>query len=162
MLKIHSIQKVESSQHKQSLHFLQDFDAPIKNVFSFFSDHNRLGEIYPAFIRRIIDAPNPTNCNDVGSTRLIVSIPLVFQETITQYIEFSYLEYKITSKSPLKNHIGKMNFIEVSENKTRLDYLIEFEPWIPLTGFILHQINAKVVQDALSTLARRFKQNPNY
>ena len=55
-----------------------------------------------------------------------------------------------------------MNFIELSPNKTRLDYIIEFEPFIPYTGFLINQINTKVVQDALSMLARKFKQNPNY
>ncbi|HNE51012.1 MAG: SRPBCC family protein [Chitinophagales bacterium] len=154
--------KTPQKKELQRLHFLQDFDAPIKNVFSFFSDHNRLGEIYPAFIRRITDAPNPANCNDVGSSRVIVRIPLVMQETITQYIENNYLEYKITLGSPLKNHIGKMKFIELSPSKTRLEYIIEFEPWIPYTGFLLSQINSKVVQDALGTLAIKFKQNPNY
>lgn len=153
---------LKTIKEQQRIHFLQDFDAPVKNVFSFFSDHNRLNEIYPAFIRRIIDAPNPTNCNDIGSSRIIVSFPIAFQETVTKYIESKYLEYKITLGSPLKNHVGKMNFIELSPTKTRLDYVIEFEPLIPYTGFIIQQINQKVVQDALSTLARKFKQNPNY
>lgn len=153
---------IRTDNEKQKLHFLQDFDAPVKNVFSFFSDHNRLSEIYPAFVKRIIDAPNPANCNDVGSSRLIISFPVFFQETVTQYIEAKYLEYKITLGSPLKNHIGKMNFIEISPNRTRLDYYIEFEPFFPYTGFVMNQINTKLVQDALSSLARKFKQNPNY
>ncbi len=153
---------LQKTKEKQQLHFLQDFDAPVQRVFSFFSDHNRLGEIYPAFIRRIIDAPNPANCNDVGSVRIIISFPLVFQETITQYIEPRYIEYKITSASPLKNHIGKMNFIELPDNRTRLDYIIEFEPLVPYTGFFMNQLNTKLVLDALSALARKFKQQPNY
>ncbi|HOU47290.1 MAG TPA: SRPBCC family protein [Chitinophagales bacterium] len=156
------LKKNQQKEELQKLHFLQDFDAPIKNVFSFFSDHNRLGEIYPAFIKRITNAPNPANCNDVGSTRVIIRIPLVMQETITQYIENKYLEYKITFGSPLKNHIGKMQFTALSPTKTRLEYIIEFEPWIPYTGFLLHQINSKIVHDALGTLALKFKQNPNY
>ena len=151
-----------TDNEKQKIHFLQDFDVPIKSVFSFFSDHNRLREIYPGFIKRIVDAPNPMNCNDVGSSRIIISFPIIFQETITKYNEPNYLEYKITLGSPLKNHIGKMNFIALSPEKTRLDYVIEFEPYIPYTGFILGQINQKVVQDALSNLAIKFRQNPNY
>lgn len=153
---------ITTKKELQRIHFLQDFDAPVKNVFSFFSDHNRLNEIYPAFIRRIINSPNPTNCNDVGSSRIIVSFPVVFQETVTKYIESKYLEYKITFGSPIKNHTGKMNFLELSPTKTRLDYVIEFEPLIPYTGFIIQQINQKLVQEALSTLVRKFKQNPNY
>ena len=146
----------------QRIQFLQDFSVGAGRVFSFFSDHNRLSEIYPAFIRRIIDAPNPVNCNDVGSSRIVIGLPVVFQETITAYIENKYLEYKITSVSPLKNYIGKMSFIDLGEHRSRLEYIIEFESFIPFTGFLFQQINTKVVQDALSILVRKFKENPNY
>lgn len=162
MVKISNMQNVQLSEKLHQIHFLQDFKAPVKNVFSFFSDHNRLSEIYPAIIRRIIDSPNPTNCNDVGSSRIIITFPLIIQETITKYIENKYIEYQITTPSPLKNHIGKMNFIEIDENNSRLDYIIEFEALIPYTGFFIQQINTKVVQNALSILARKFSENPNY
>lgn len=151
-----------TKNEKQELHFLQDFNTSVEQVFSFFSDHNRLSEVYPAIIKRIIDAPNPANCNDVGSSRIIVSFPFIFQETITSYIENKYIEYKITMGSPIKNHIGKMNFISINPNSCRLDYIIEFEPKIPYTGFIINQINTKLVQDALSNLVRKFNQNSNY
>jgi hypothetical protein len=46
------LSKVENNKiHK--MHFLQDFNVPVENVFSFFSDHNRLSEVYPALIREI-------------------------------------------------------------------------------------------------------------
>ncbi|HMW94438.1 MAG TPA: SRPBCC family protein [Chitinophagales bacterium] len=151
-----------SKKDVQTIRILQDFNVSTERVFSFFSDHNRLSEIYPAFIHRIIDAPNPFNCNDVGSSRIIIGFPVVLQETITAYIENKYIEYKISSVSPLKTHIGKMNFIPLSENQSRLEYVIEFEPLVPFTGFLLLQLNTKIVQDALGVLVRRFKENPNY
>ena len=55
-----------------------------------------------------------------------------------------------------------MNFIPLSENQSRLEYVIEFEPLVPFTGFLLLQLNTKIVQDALGVLVRRFKENPNY
>ena len=146
----------------QTIRLLQDFNVSVERVFSFFSDHNRLSEIYPAFIRRIVDAPNPFNCNDVGSARIIIGFPVVLQETIIAYVENKYIEYKISSVSPLKNHIGKMNFIPMGVNQSRLEYAIEFEPLVPFTGFLLLQLNTKIVQDALSILVQRFKENPNY
>lgn len=156
------MQKVQTKNQVYQIHLLQDFNAPVQNVFSFFSDHNRLSEIYPALIRRIVDSPNPTNCNDVGSSRIIIGFPLVFQETITKYIENKYIEYQITTPSPLKNHIGKMNFISTDEHHTRLDYIIEFEVWVPFSGFFIHQLNTKLVQNALGNLVRKFNENPNY
>lgn len=156
------MKKVSKTNPVHQIHLLQDFDVTVDRVFSFFSDHNRLSEIYPALIRRLIDSPNPTNCNDVGSSRIIVSFPLIFQETITQYIENKYIEYKITTPSPLKNHIGKMNFIATSAQTSRLDYIIEFEALLPFSGFMMQQLNTKLVQNALSTLVKKFKENPNY
>jgi hypothetical protein len=146
----------------QTIRFLQDFNVGVERVFSFFSDHNRLSEIYPAFVHRITDSPNPANCNDVGSERIIISLPVMLRETITVYIENKYIEYNITSISPLKSYTGKMNFIDTGGGKSRLDYVIEFEPLLPFTGFWLHQFNTKWIQDALGILARKFKENPNY
>lgn len=154
--------KKDNNSKKLQIRLLQDFNVPVSRVFSFFSDHNRLSEIYPAFIRRVIDAPNPTNCNDVGSQRIIIGLPLIFTETITAYRENQYLEYKITSVSPLKNYIGKLNFINLGNDKSRLDYVIEFESVIPFTNFWFEQIGRKFNQDALGNLARKFRENPNY
>jgi hypothetical protein len=147
---------------KQVIHFIQDYNVPVKNVFSFFSDHNRMGEVYPAFIRRIKDSKDPKNCNGIGSVRLLVTFPLFFQETITKYVEPALIEYKITTASPLKNHVGTMNFIDLGNDKSRLDYTIEFEPLIPKSGFIIKNLLEKQVGNAIRELSRRFDKNPNY
>jgi hypothetical protein len=147
---------------KEKIHFIQDYSVPARKVFSFFSDHNRMGEVYPAIVRRIKDSQDPRNCNGLGSVRLLVTFPLVFQETITQYIEPSLIEYKITFGSPVKNHVGKMNFIDLGNDRSRLDYTIEFEPRIPKTGFLIRNILEKQVGNAIREVARRFDKNPNY
>ena len=147
---------------KESIHFVQDYEAPVYNVFSFFSDHNRMSEVYPAFIRRIQDSSDPRNANGLGSVRLLVTFPAIFTETVTQYIEPSLIEYRITFGSPLKNHVGTMNFIDLGNNRSRLDYTIEFEPRIPKTGFIIRNMLEKQVGQAIREVARRFEKNPNY
>lgn len=147
---------------KEKIHFIQDFPVPAAAVFSFFSDHNRLGEIYPAISRRIIDSADPKNCNGLGSVRLIITFPFPFQEKITKYIESSLIEYKISSSSPLKNHVGTMHFMDLENNTSRLDYTIDFEPFIPQTGFILKNILEKQVGNAVRELSKRFASNPNY
>jgi hypothetical protein len=147
---------------KQTIHFIQDYSVPAKNVFSFFSDHNRMGEVYPAFIRRVKDSNDPKNCNGVGSERLLVTFPLFFRETVTKYIEPVLIEYKITSASPLKNHVGTMKFMELENGRSRLDYTIEFEPLVPKTGFIIRNLLEKQVGNAIREVARRFDKDPNY
>ncbi|MFN8281950.1 MAG: SRPBCC family protein [Chitinophagales bacterium] len=146
----------------ERLHFLQDYSVDAYKVFSFFSDHNRLSEVYPAFMRRIIDSNDPRNANGLGSSRIIVTFPTIFQETITKYVEPSLIEYKITFGSPLKNHVGTMRFIDLGNGKSRLDYTIEFEPRIPKTGFFLRNLLEKQVGQAIRELAHRFEKNPNY
>lgn len=146
----------------ERLHFLQDYNVEVYKVFSFFSDHNRLSEVFPSIMRRITDSDDPRNINGVGSSRIVFTFPTLFQETITKYIEPSLIEYKITFGSPLKNHVGTMNFIDLGNGKSRLDYTIEFEPRIPKTGFILRNLVEKQVGHAIRELAHRFDKNPNY
>lgn len=153
---------IDTSSEKQKLHFLQDYAVPAYNVFSFFSDHNRLSEIYPAIMRRITDSNDPRNANGLGSSRIVIAFPTVFQETISKYVESSLIEYKITFGSPLKNHVGTMQFIDLENGKSRLDYTIEFEPLIPKTGFLLKNLLEKQVGEAIRELAHRFEKNPNY
>ncbi|HQO32215.1 MAG TPA: SRPBCC family protein [Chitinophagales bacterium] len=148
--------------NKQTIHLLQDYPVPASRVFDFFSDHNRMGEVFPAFIRRIKDSKDPKNCNGLGSVRLLVTFPLFFQETITKYEPNKLIEYRITSASPLKNHIGTMRFIDLENGSSRLDYTIEFEGLIPASGFILKNVLEKQVGGAVRELAKRFGKNPNY
>lgn len=147
---------------KEIIHFIQDYPVPVSKVFAFFSDHNRMGEVYPAFIRRIQDSNDPQNVNGLGSVRLLVTLPAIFTETITQYTEPSLIEYRISFGSPLKNHIGTMHFTDLGNGTSRLDYTIEFEPRIPYTGFILKNLLEKQVGDAIRELARRLEKNPDY
>ncbi len=148
---------------QENIHIIQDFNVPPSSVFSFFSDHNRLSEIYPALIKLIMPSSDPTNINGIGSTRAIMRFPIMFTETITRYQEPSIIEYKITFGGGVKNHRGFMQFYPLDNGeRTRLDYLIEFEPLLPLTGFFLKLLNKKVVWEAVRELAKRFDENPNY
>ncbi|MBK6273845.1 MAG: SRPBCC family protein [Saprospirales bacterium] len=153
---------LQLNSNVEKLHFLQDYNVPAYNVFSFFSDHNRLSEVYSAIIRRLTDSNDPRNANGLGSSRIVIAFPTIFQETITKYIEPTLIEYKITFGSPLKNHIGIMHFIDLGNGKSRLDYTIEFEPRIPKTGFFLRNLLEKQVGAAIRELAHRFEKNPNY
>ncbi len=153
---------LKTTHELQKLHFIQDYSVPAYQVFSFFSDHNRLSEIYPAIIKRWIDSNDPRNANGLGSSRILITFPSIFQETITKYEEPSLIEYQITFGSPLKNHIGTMRFMDIENGKSRLDYTIQFEPRIPKTGFLLKNILEKQVGQAIRELANRFEKNPNY
>ena len=113
-------------------------------------------------MKRITDSNDPRNANGLGSSRIVFAFPTIFQETITKYVEPTLIEYKITFGSPLKNHVATLNFIDLGNGKSRLEYTIEFEPRIPKTGFILRNLVEKQVGEAIRELANRFDKNPNY
>lgn len=147
------------------LHFLQDFDVPRERVFNFFSEHERLAHIYPGAFKRIVNSSDPRNVNGLGSVRQIVNLPLVFEETITAFQEPEYIEYKVTGGLvPIKNHVGKMRFITLEGGRSRLDYTIEFDPIydVPMMGFIIKNLNEKLVGNAIRDLSFKFKENPRF
>lgn len=147
------------------IRFVQDFEVPPSIVFGFFSNHESLSKIYPGAFKRVVNSIDPRNANGIGSVRRITNFPLVFEETITQYNEPSFIKYKITAgATPIKNHIGQMHFLPLESGKCRLDYTIEFDPILdlPFQSFLLKNIMEKMVGDAVRELAKRFKENPRY
>lgn len=116
----------------------QDFPQSPEVVFGTLSDHEALGRLLGQDIRRVKDAPGK-NPNGVGSVRRIkVPLSAAFEETVTQLETNRLIEYKVTEGSPIKNHVGRLEFSE-HNGGTRLHYTIDFEPKLalPLWGTIL-------------------------
>lgn len=147
---------------REYIHFLQDFDVPVHTVFNFFSVHENLGKIYPAAVKRIQFGEDPRDANSKGSVRRIIAFPLVMEEVITQYIPNQLIEYKVTYGIGIKDHLGTMNFIDLENGKSRLDYKIEFVPSIPMTGFVMKNVLEKVVGEGIREAARQLRINPRF
>ena len=133
-----------------------DFNAPVETVFAQLSDHENMGDILNAKVKRVKDGEG--NLNGVGSVRRITPLPLAeFEETVTAFEQNKLVEYTITKGTPLKNHLGRMVFSE-SEGKTKLHYTIQFEPKlpIPLTGLIVKTALEKIILSGLHKLAKQY------
>ncbi|HVL00616.1 MAG TPA: SRPBCC family protein [Dongiaceae bacterium] len=132
------------------------FNAPVSTVFAELSDHEKMGKVLGAKVKRIKDGKGAVN--GVGSVRLITPVPLAgFEETVTAFEPNKLIEYTVTKGSPLKNHLGRMVFSE-SNGKTQLHYTIQFElkfP-IPLGGLLLKTALEKVILSGLHKLNKRF------
>ena len=124
---------------QQTVRFEQFFAAPRERVFAWFADHEQFGRIWPGRTRRIRESPDPREPNGLGSVREIRSGGLTFEETITAFEAPARIEYRITRGSPIRNHRGELRFAEVSGG-TKLDYTIEFDPKLPLTGGLIASI----------------------
>ena len=136
----------------QTIQMQQDFNAPVSEVFQVLSDHERFGRIIGVKMKRIKDGEG--SANGLGSVRSIHIGPLPsFEETITQYEENAFIEYKITRGSPIKNHVGRLIF-EEKDGRTRLNYTIELESKIPFTTGLIKAALENGIVKGLSNYSR--------
>jgi hypothetical protein len=139
---------------KQRVYVVHEFDAPVAKVFATLSEHENLNQIFaPAKVTRLNDGQGARN--GVGSARKL-AIPLTpsFIETNQVYIENERIEYAITGGfAPIKEHRGVMKFIDLGNNRTRLEYTIEFKGRVPLIGPIVKA----ALQDGVSRGLKRLK-----
>ena len=134
-----------------------EFNAPLDTIFSQLSDHEKMGEVLNANVKRIKDGDEYVN--GIGSVRRITPVPLAgFEETVTAFEPNKLIEYTITKGTPLKNHFGRMLFSE-HEGKTHLHYTIQFQPKlpIPLAGRVVKTVLEKILLSGLEKLARQYK-----
>lgn len=124
---------------QQTVRFEQFFAAPRERVFAWFADHEKFGRVWPGRTRRIHESPDPLEPNGLGSVREVRSAGLAFEETITAFEAPARIEYRITKGGPIKNHRGELRFAEVTGG-TKLEYTIEFDPKLPLTGGLIASI----------------------
>lgn len=149
---------------KQHIDVIQEFKAPVDIIFSELTDHEKFGKLLKAKITRVVDSQGD-NPNGLGSVRKITPVPLAdFEETVVTFESNKVMEYTVSQGSPIKNHIGRMEFSAVPEadgrESCRVRYTIEFEPRLPipfLGGFLKKAIETPV-KKGLLTLADRYKK----
>jgi uncharacterized protein YndB with AHSA1/START domain len=122
-----------------------EFGLPVERVYAYLAEHEHLGPLFGARIRRVRDGD--TSRNGAGSVReLRVGPGPSFDETVVEAVEPTLIRYRITRGSPLRGHEGTMTFAP-TESGCRLHYVIEFGS--PVPGL------AKVVQLGLARSIRR-------
>lgn len=133
------------------------FNAPVETVFNELSDHEKMGKILSAKVKRVKDGQDFVN--GLGSVRRITPVPLGdFEETVTAFEPNKLIEYTVTKGSPIKNHLGRMVFSE-NNGKTQLHYTIQFDMklGLPFAGLILKTVLEKVILGGLHKLAKSYQ-----
>jgi uncharacterized protein YndB with AHSA1/START domain len=133
-----------------------EFNAPVAEIFGTLSDHESMGTILNANVKRVKDGQG--DVNGVGSIRRITPLPFAgFEETVTAFEPNKLVEYTVTKGSPIKNHLGRMVFSE-HDGKTKLHYTIQFEPKVPIpfSGLIIKTALEKVLLSGLHKLAKQY------
>lgn len=141
----------------QHITIKKEFNAPVETVFGAITDHEAFGDLLPGTtMTRVVDSLEE-NVNGLGSIRL-VKMPLSdFEETVVTFEPNKRMEYTITKGSPIKNHLGRLNFSE-NDGKTLLDYTIQLESKLPIPffGAILKSSVEKSIVTALNKLADQY------
>lgn len=136
----------------QRVHVVHTFTSDPATVFAKLSEHENLGPVLGAKIRRVRDGD--TTRNGAGSTRSVKVGPLpAFRETTTVAEPSSLIEYKITQGSPLKGHWGRQILTPLPDGGTQLDYTIGFDAPVPGLAAVVGTILQKAIGKGIGKLA---------
>lgn len=150
---------------KQYIDLMQEFKAPVDTIFAELTDHEKFGKLLKAKITRIVDGQGD-DPNGLGSVRKITPVPLAdFEETVVTFKPNELMEYAVSQGSPIKNHIGRMEFSAIASDdgreSTRVRYTIVFEPKLPIPflGGLLKKAIEAPVKKGLLALAERYTKS---
>jgi uncharacterized protein YndB with AHSA1/START domain len=112
------------------VHVSYDFAKPPERVFAYLSEHENLAELFGAEVTRVRDGDGERN--GVNSVRRLKVGPLPpFEETVHEFVPGERILYRITKGSPLKDHVGLMEFSALPGGGTHLEYNIRIASAIP-------------------------------
>jgi uncharacterized protein YndB with AHSA1/START domain len=106
------------------------FHKPPERIFAHLAEHENLAAVFGAKVTRLRDG-DAGERNGVGSMRRLQIGPLPpFEETVTEFVAPERIVYRITKGSPLRGHVGTMEFAPTAEG-TRFVYDIRIASPIP-------------------------------
>ena len=124
---------------------------PVSQLFEALADHNRLGKVFGAPVRRIRDGD--TDPNGVGSVRKIGVGPVGVEETVTALERDRSIDYRITRGGfPIRDHRGHIDFAE-SGDGSRVTWTIEFGSHLPGAGAVLAFVLERAIRMGLRRVA---------
>lgn len=136
----------------QRVHVTHTYTSDPTTVFEKLSEHENLGPVFGASVRRVCDGE--TSRNGPGSTRALKIGPLpAFHETITKVEPHHLIEYKISKGGPLRHHWGVQRLTPTADGGTTLDYTIGFDMLVPGLASLVGKAVARSLRKGLPKLA---------
>ncbi len=137
-----------------TVHVTSDFAKPVEAVFAYLSEHENLGDLLGAKIERLRDGDSDRN--GIGSVRQLRVGPLPpFEETITAFDRPRRIEYRITKGSPIRDHLGVMEFSPLPGGGSHLDYRIRLGSPIPGVALAVKTSLTRSISKSLAQLDAR-------
>jgi len=136
-----------------SVHVEHDFSKPPERVFAYLAEHENLGEVFGAKIKRLRDGGQGER-NGVGSVRELKIGPMpAFEETVTEFVVPQRIVYRITKGSPLRGHVGTMTFAATPAG-THFVYEIRIASPIPGLAPLVHAALTRSITRAMPAVER--------
>jgi uncharacterized protein YndB with AHSA1/START domain len=112
------------------VHVEHDFAKPPERIFDLLAEHENLAAVFGTKVSRLQDGADGKR-NGVGSRRqLQIGRLPPFEETVTEFVPFERIVYRITKGSPLRGHVGTMTFVP-KDGGTRFIYDIRIASPLP-------------------------------
>lgn len=135
------------------VHIEHDFAKAPPRIFAHLAEHENLAEVFGAKITRLRDGEDGER-NGVGSVReLKIGALAPFEETVTEYVPSERIVYRITKGSPLRGHVGVMDFADASGG-TRFVYDIRLASPVPGLALLVRAALTRSITKALPKVER--------
>ena len=119
---------------KQIISVSYEFNAPREAVFAIIADPYKLAAVNSFTVERIKDSTDD-DINGVGSVRrLKMGLFRSIDEVITVFDVPELIEYRVLKGVPVKNHVGRMMFVDIGNGRSRVEFFIQFDPVFPGLG----------------------------
>jgi uncharacterized protein YndB with AHSA1/START domain len=137
------------------VHIEHDFAKAPERIFAHLAEHENLAEVFGAKVTRLRDGDDGER-NGVGSVRKLRIGPLPpFEETVTEFVAPRRIVYRITKGSPLRGHVGVMEFSSTANGGTRFVYDIRIASSIPGLAPIVHVALTRSIEQSLASVERQ-------
>lgn len=138
----------------QRIDIVQTFPFSVEKLYTFLSEHENLGVIFPAKIKRVREGQGSPN--GVGSVRKVMMAPgLALEETVIKAEANQLIEYTITKGGwPINSHLGVMRFYP-HEQGARLHYTIDLGAAVPGVAWVVAKALDGSIRSGLKKLAKK-------
>ena len=138
---------------EQVISVSHEFDVPREAVFAVIADPYKLAAVNSFRVERIKDITDD-DINGVGSVRrLKMGFFRSIDEVITVFDAPELIEYRVLKGVPVKNHVGRMKFVDIGNGRSRVDFLIQFDSAFPGLGSVLRMGLQKTIATSMTNIA---------
>jgi uncharacterized protein YndB with AHSA1/START domain len=135
------------------VHVEHVFSKPPERIFPYLAEHENLADVFGLKVTRLRDGDGGER-NGVGSVRqLRVGALPPFEETVTEFVPNERIVYRITKGSPLRGHVGVMDFSPAGAG-TRFVYDIRLASPVPGLALLTRASLTRSIERSLAAVDR--------